>query len=99
MYIQYSSIVCRSGVGRSTILISKAVGSSPGVGRLLEQSDEAAKGSEIEGRSADRSAEKKFAYIFSYQDRLSWHFRYITITQEYKGRRELTQSSNAAARR
>jgi len=44
-----------------------------------QSSDAAEEGSQIEARSADhsaRSAEKKnFAFIFSYQDGLSWHFR------------------------
>ena len=50
---------------------TRAVGSSPGVGRLIDQRGDGAEGSEIEARSADhsvRSAEKKFfAFISSYQ--------------------------------
>jgi len=38
---------------------NRAVGSSPGVGRLIDQSGDAAKGSEIEACSADHSARKK----------------------------------------
>ena len=45
---------------------------------LLDHSGDAAKGSDIEVVGNDysaRSAEKFFAFIFSYQDGLSWHFR------------------------
>ena len=50
----------------------RAVGSSPGVGRLMDQSGDAAKGSEVEARSTDhetfraKRGKKNFALIFSY---------------------------------
>jgi len=135
----------------------RAVGSSPVVGRLVaEWWRQRDRGAQRRSFSAKRG-KKKIAFIFSYQDGLSWHFHtlktrkrcfetirslalstvalwlptsltgaaefvnigrnvvvasksegwcalspiastgsrdeYITITQEYKGRRELTQSS------
>ena len=57
--------------------LSRAVGSSPRVGRL-DWSIDAPEGSEIEARRAiiPRKARKIFfAFIFSYQDGLSWRFR------------------------
>jgi len=47
---------------------------------LLDQTSEAARGSDIKGREHDNSArsagkKKIFTIVFSYQDGLSWHFR------------------------
>ena len=50
-----------------------------GAAALLDQSGDAGKGSDIEtrkdGNSAWSAENKKIAFIFSYQDGLSWRFR------------------------
>ena len=51
------------------IIVHRAVGSSPWVGRVMDQSDDAAEGSEIEvcsaGKKMSRSAGKKMSPLFS----------------------------------
>jgi len=66
------------------VVTFRAVGSSPGVGRLIDQSDDAAKGSEIEVCGACRSfrakrGKKKFAFISSYQDAMGSRGTFVLL--------------------
>jgi len=57
------------------------------VGRLINQSGDAAFGSEVEARNADhetfraKRGKKIFALIFSYQDGLSWYFHTLKTSK------------------